>query len=382
MGRRGGRLADTGIGALIGQARTLRDRRRPVAKQGPKDWFTVRNADPAAGGNSTEVWLYDEISSWWGVTAQEFVDQLQAITTPRILLRVNCPGGDVFDALAIYQALMSHPATVDVQVDGLAASAASYIIQAGDSVRVGPNAMVMIHDAWGYAIGDARDMASAAELLDKISANIANIYARRAGGTQDEWRGAMLAETWYTGDEAVEAGLADAVLDVGPRRQAADGGTCDPECSTCAGDQQCPCDEACSGCECCGRRHGASARLARSWDLSVFRYAGREAAPPPATRACAEPATPAAAPTTPEPAPPAVEPATDGQTSSDTDDDSAATPAPEPPAGGDDGQAPEPDAPPADPPGGTSTTDTWDDLVAGLVQPEDPFSAMTRGLLQ
>lgn len=177
---------------------------------GSADWFRITDHGPGA---DARVDLYDEIG-FWGVNAADFNAQLGAITSDRVSVHVNSPGGDVFDGIAIMNLLRAHPAPVDVVVDGLAASAASFIAMAGDTVTVMPNAEMMIHDASGLCMGNPADMASMADLLNHVSDNIASIYAGRAGGTAEAWRTAMKAETWYSADEAVAAGLADAVGEV------------------------------------------------------------------------------------------------------------------------------------------------------------------------
>jgi ClpP class serine protease len=139
----------------------------------------------------------------------------------------------VFDGLAIYNALRSHPAQVTVTVDGLAASIASVIAMAGDRVVMNRGAMMMIHDASSLSVGNAQEMRATADLLDKASDNIASIYADRAGGTPEEWRGQMRAETWYLAAEAVDVGLADEAVT-------------DPE------------------------EDAASSDMAAHWDLSIF----------------------------------------------------------------------------------------------------------------
>ena len=160
----------------------------------------------------TEVMIYDSIGGWWAVDAAEFVKELNAIKTGKIALRVNSPGGDVYDALAIMNALHRHKAHVTATVDGLAASAASFIIQAADEIQMSKGAEIMIHDAWSGTYGNPAELRDTADRLDKISNNIASIYADRAGGTTEEWRERMVEETWYSASEAVEAGLADSVV--------------------------------------------------------------------------------------------------------------------------------------------------------------------------
>lgn len=176
---------------------------RPVRAAG--DWYRIANAADRA-----EVWIYDAIGEW-GITADEFVRDLRTVTAKTIDLHINSPGGLVFDGVAIYSALKNHAATVDVFVDGIAASAASFVAMAGDTVVVEKPAKLMIHDAGGLVLGNAADMRQMADLLDELSDTIAGIYADRAGGAVAKWRDAMRAETWYSAAEAVKAGLADRV---------------------------------------------------------------------------------------------------------------------------------------------------------------------------
>lgn len=178
---------------------------RPTGKAGT--WFSIKNLT----ATEAEVFIYDEIG-YYGVSAADFAAELQGVNAQSILLRISSPGGDVFDGLAILNSLRQHKATVNVVIDGIAASAASFIAMAGDTVKMSPQSMMMIHDAAGLAIGNARDMQEMADLLEKTSDNIAAIYAQRAGGTPEEWRETMRAETWYTDQEAVKAGLADEVV--------------------------------------------------------------------------------------------------------------------------------------------------------------------------
>jgi ATP-dependent protease ClpP protease subunit len=181
--------------------------------RGDQPWYRIKNVS----SDEAEIFLYDEVGGW-GTYADQFVADLKAITAPKIRLRINSPGGSVFEGLACANALRAHPAEVIVQVDGIAASIASVIAMAADRVIVQPQAMLMLHDAAGVCLGNAQDMQDMAALLDKISGNIADAYASKAGGTRDDWRQVMVKETWYTAEEAVAAGLAD---EVGAQRGAA-----------------------------------------------------------------------------------------------------------------------------------------------------------------
>ncbi|MFE4716853.1 head maturation protease, ClpP-related [Streptomyces sp. NPDC056728] len=174
-----------------------------------QSWYRITNA---ADPDEAEVMLYDEIGGWFGATADEFIADLRGVTSPNLRVRINSPGGSVFEGIAIANALRSHPANVVIQVDSVAASIASVIAMAGDRVEMAPNSMLMIHDASGVCLGNAADMEEMAQLLALISDNIADAYAARAGGTREQWREAMRAESWYLPDDAVAAGLADEAL--------------------------------------------------------------------------------------------------------------------------------------------------------------------------
>lgn len=176
-------------------------------------WYSIRNA---ADPDEAEVLLYDAIGGWFGIYADEFLAELRQVTAPKMRVRINSPGGSVFEGVAIANALRAHPAQVTVQVDGIAASIASVIAMAGDRVEMAPNSMLMIHEASGVCYGDTAEMAKMAEVLDLISTNIANAYAARSGTDAAGWRDAMKAETWYLPDDAVAAGLADAALSAVP----------------------------------------------------------------------------------------------------------------------------------------------------------------------
>jgi ATP-dependent protease ClpP protease subunit len=225
--------------------------RRPLARlqQGKEaDWYRLQNK----AGEPAALYIYDEIG-YFGQTAKGLADDLRATDATELAVHVNSPGGDIFDGLAIYQALKDHPANVTVHVDGLAASIASVIAMAGDRVVMAPKASMMIHDGWTVSAGNAADLRKTADLLDKQSDIIASVYADRSNQPAGFWRDLMREETWYNADEALAAGLVDEIE--GKAKQADD-----------------------------------------PFDMSVFAHAGRENAPAPAlkppTPEVVEPPTP------------------------------------------------------------------------------------------
>ena len=164
----------------------------------------------------TRVDVYDDIGEggWFseGLTAKDFTAQLAKVKGA-LEVHINSGGGDVFDGISISNAIRNHKGPVTTVVDGLAASIASVIAQAGSPRVVQPGSMLMIHDAFGMCVGDAAEMTSMASTLDKVSDNIAGIYAANSDKSAAEWRASMRDETWYTAEEAVAAGLADQVGD-------------------------------------------------------------------------------------------------------------------------------------------------------------------------
>jgi ATP-dependent Clp endopeptidase proteolytic subunit ClpP len=207
--------------------------------------------------NSTEgdakvatVRIHGPIDSWggpWGVSERDVSDALDAMSdeVEEIRVRINSPGGNAFDGVNILNMFRAHKARIVAVVDGLAASAASFIAAGADETVMSPGSQLMIHDAAGLALGQAKDMRKMAEALDSTSNSIASIYAGKTGGSTEDWRAEMVEERWYTADESVEAGLADRV-EVVP-------------------------DE--------GSK--PKAKVENRFDLSIFNYAGRENAPAP-----------------------------------------------------------------------------------------------------
>lgn len=173
----------------------------------------------ALGESSAELLLYGEISetSWWGdeVTPAQFDKELQALGVVNELhVRVHSPGGDVFAASAIYTMLRRHSARVVMHVDGLAASAATIVLMAGDTIIMPINAMLMIHNPWTVAMGNAGDLRQSADALDAVKASMMAAYAEKTGLPSEELAAIMDAETWYTAEEAVAQGFADELEDM------------------------------------------------------------------------------------------------------------------------------------------------------------------------
>lgn len=206
------------------------------------DWFRFENVAKTQESSSADVYIYGVIGGgFWsdGVSANEFAQELAQLDVEQINLFVNSPGGSVSDGIAMRNALKRHSARVVATVDALAASAASFLLTGADEVVMGQNTELMIHDALRITLGNAEEHRGGANDLDRVSDNIASMYASRAGGDAADWRALMIAETWYTAQEAVDAGLADRVEGV------------------------------------------AATDAENAFDLSIFAHAGRSAAPDP-----------------------------------------------------------------------------------------------------
>ena len=175
-------------------------------------WYTIR-AQAQTQAVGAEVLIYDEIGAY-GISAKGFLAELGALPdgTP-IDLRLNSPGGSVFDAVAIYNAIKRHSGTVTVWIDGIAASAASYIAMAGDEVVMPENAFLMIHDPAGLVMGSATDMRAMAEALDKVKGSLLQGYAAKSGRSPEEIAPLMAAETWLDAKDALDLGFADRIAE-------------------------------------------------------------------------------------------------------------------------------------------------------------------------
>lgn len=188
-------------------ARPLRSVRRMSNLAGSlPGWYSIRNQ---SGLNVVSI--YDEIG-FLGVPAGQFLDELSAVKGD-IELHLNSPGGDIWDGLTIYNRLKQRKDTISVVIDGLAASAASFIAQAASpgKLEMAPHSQMMIHNGFGMAIGDANDMRKMADLLESTTAEIAGVYADRTGKPASHWLALMAQETWFKDHEAVAEGLADRI---------------------------------------------------------------------------------------------------------------------------------------------------------------------------
>lgn len=175
-----------------------------------KKWYSIR----AASAGVAEISIYEEIGIW-GVTAGMFARDLKALgDVSNITLRISSIGGNVFDGLAIYNMLKDHASTITVKVDGIAASIASVIAMAGDTIEMPANTMMMIHDPSGGVYGTAEDMREIAEVLEKVKAGLVSAYVAKTGLDANEVADLMADETWLTAEEAVAKGFADTVTDV------------------------------------------------------------------------------------------------------------------------------------------------------------------------
>ncbi|WP_433766647.1 head maturation protease, ClpP-related [Pseudomonas putida] len=170
----------------------------------------------ATGDDATTITMYDPIGmDWWtgeGVTAKRVSAALRNIGDKDVTVKINSPGGDVFEGLAIYNLLREHKGKVTVQVLGLAASAASFIAMAADEIQIARAGFFMIHNAWTIAAGDRNDFTEVATFLDQIDGTLADIYSIRTGDDTKVIRGLMDVETWMGGSAAVDAGFADGLL--------------------------------------------------------------------------------------------------------------------------------------------------------------------------
>ena len=186
------------------------------AEMNRRDDFEPKGLDYTRDGDVLELLIYDVIGDFYfgGVSALDVATLLKENRDADIVVRINSPGGDVFDGVAIYNTLAQHPGDVEIRIDGLAASAASLTAMAGDRVVMGAAADLMIHRAWTIALGNEGELDAVAELLRKLDLELAKVYSRRSGLTLARVQELLVGEgesdgTWLSADEAIDLGFAD-----------------------------------------------------------------------------------------------------------------------------------------------------------------------------
>lgn len=177
-----------------------------------KKFWNIKSLNEKTG----ELTLYGEIASvtWWGdeITPKEFKSDLDKLGDIKTLnIYINSPGGDVFAGQAIYSMLKRHKADKNVYIDGLAASIASVVAMAGDTVYMPQNAMIMMHNPWTFGVGNAKDFRKLADDLEKIKETLIAAYSNHSALLRDEIISLMDEETWLTADECYEYGFCDVV---------------------------------------------------------------------------------------------------------------------------------------------------------------------------
>lgn len=186
----------------------MRPRRSIFKAQARKGSYRVENKETDA-----TMYLYDEIG-WFGVEAEKFVKDINAITADTIHLRINSPGGSVFDGMSIYNTLKQHKARIVAHIDGLAASITSVIAMGADEIRASDESYIMIHEPWSIMIGNSEDMHKEGDLLEKIGGTISQTYQKKTGKGAEEINALMAGESWFTGAEAHEIGLVDVIEEI------------------------------------------------------------------------------------------------------------------------------------------------------------------------
>ena len=173
-----------------------------------ENWYNINSK----ASKVVDVYIFDEIGMG-GVNAQGFIEEIKSFKDSPMNLHINCVGGDVFDGMAIYNVIKKRTAKTTVYIEGIAASMGSVIALAADSVVMAENSLFMIHNAWGGAMGEAKEMKKTAKLLDKISGEIADIYVKKTKLPYDKVKEMMDEETWLNAEEALELGFIDSISD-------------------------------------------------------------------------------------------------------------------------------------------------------------------------
>lgn len=164
-----------------------------------------------ASDTEAHVYVYDVIDAWWGASAAALIEALAAAGDRHVHLHINSPGGDVFEARAMGAAIVAHAGKVTSHIDGLAASAATYLALAANEVRMTDGGLFMVHNSWTLAWGNKDELRATADLLEKVDGSIAADYARKTKKPTDQVVAWMNDETWFTAAEAKDAGFVDAI---------------------------------------------------------------------------------------------------------------------------------------------------------------------------
>lgn len=191
----------------------LRNQRGGAPVNPARAWYRIENHSSPV---KADVYVFDIIGNdpfFGGISAAAFGEELRSITAKNVALHINSLGGDVFEGVAMRNAIAQHPATFDTRIEGVAASTASWIgLGVNGKVSMAPQSTMFIHEPFNLIVGDAEMMRKAANELDMFGGQIADMYVAKAGGTRDEWRGKMRDATWFTDETAVAAKLADEVM--------------------------------------------------------------------------------------------------------------------------------------------------------------------------
>ena len=171
-----------------------------------KEWYKIKNKSSEV----SDVYLFNDIGTF-GITAQSFIDEIKQYEDRELNIHINSLGGEVFEGMAIYSIIQRRTSKTTVYIEGIAASIASVIALAADEVIMSENSLLMIHNAWGGTQGEAKDMRKQAEILEKITNEIAEVYVKKTKIPYNEIVEMMDEETWLTAQEAVALGFVDSI---------------------------------------------------------------------------------------------------------------------------------------------------------------------------
>ena len=171
-----------------------------------REWYKIKNKSSEV----SDIYLFNDIGTF-GITAQSFIDEIKEYEDRELNIHINSLGGEVFEGMAIYSIIQRRTSKTTVYIEGIAASIASVIALAADEVIMSENSLLMIHNAWGGTQGEAKDMRKQAEILEKITNEIAEVYVKKTKIPYNEIVEMMDEETWLTAEEAVALGFVDSI---------------------------------------------------------------------------------------------------------------------------------------------------------------------------